>query len=307
MSLLSDISKPFMYTFYFLAQNPFPSTTFNSKNKCKRLLCNLPVVLLICVSLYVTMYSFTNDQYVTSKNHAREIIHVLLIISSSVTNITIAYHCIFLSKTWTQVQESFFRLETEFQDLLPNVNVKFKQFRKRFIIKCLVMLVFYIISIFSMIMSRITDEKFVTSYMVVLAFFNDIAAFQTIFYVDLIKSFLSAITRAFHDDGRTDTIESSCEKSTEAKFIKSMKKLHLSIWKTVDKINEFFGLFLLSYIVQQFLMLSYDIYWIFLNKFDVGIWLGLGEKFCRIHTFITISNQIFFYHQITRSCSLVIC
>lgn len=280
MTVLSEISKPFLYTFYFLAQNPFPSPTFDSKNKFKILLCKLPVFLLICVSLYVTIYSFTNDQYVTVKNHAREIIHVLIIISSSITNLTIAYQCLFLSKTWTQLQESFYRLETEFQDLLPNVNVKFTKFRKRFIIKCVVMLVFYIISIFSMIMSRITDEKVLTSYMVVLAFFNDISAFQTIFYVDTIISFLKAITQAFREyDSRSDAIERSCEKSTEAKFIESMKKLHFGIWKTVDKINEFFGLFLLGYIVQQFLMISYDIYWIFLNKFNVGIWLGLGKKF----------------------------
>lgn len=277
MSVLSEISKPFLYTFYLLAQNPFPTITFCPKNKFKKFLSQIPVVALICVSLYVTIYSFTNDQYVTSKNHAREIIHVLLIISSSITNLTIAYQCIFLTKTWTQLQESFYGLETEFQNVIPNGQLEFKKFRKRFIIKCVVMLIFYIISIFSMIMSKITDEKFVTSYMVVLNLFNDISAFQTIFYVDLIKSFLKAINHAFRDDDLNDAIKLSCEKATETSFIKSMKKLHLSVWKAVDKINDYFGLFLLGYIVQQFLMISYDIYWIFLNKFNVGIWLGLGE------------------------------
>lgn len=275
MPLLSELSKPFLYTFYFLAQNPFPSTKF-SKNRLTRFLSKLPVFILICVSLYVTIYSFTNDQYVTRKNHAREIIHVLLIISSSVANLTIAYQCIFLSETWTELQESCLRLETEFESLMPNGNVQLTKFRKQFLIKCAVMSLIYIISIFAMIMSRFTDEKFVTSYMVVLAFFNDLGAFLAIFYVDLSKFFLKAITHAFRDYDRGDRL---CEKTAEAKFIKSMKKLHLSIWKTVDKINEYFGLFLLGYIVQQFLMISYDIYWIFLNKFNVGIWLGMGEKF----------------------------
>lgn len=281
MTILSELSKPFLYSFYFLAQSPFPSPTFCSKNKFKRFLSMFPVVGLICVSLYVTIYSFTNDQYVTWKNHAREIIHVLLIFSSSITNLTIAYQCIFLSHIWTQLQESLCRLETEFQELLPNGNVKFKKFRKVFIIKCAVMLFFYVTSIFFMIMSRIVDKKYVTSYMVVLSFFNDLSAFQVIFFVDLSKYFLAAIRQTFRDEERSDR---SCDKSDEAKLMKSMKKLHLSIWRTVDKINEFFGFFLLGYIVQQFLMISYDIYWIFLNKFNVGIWLGFGKKRFLGHT-----------------------
>lgn len=275
MSVLSELSKPFLYTFYFLAQNPFPSTKF-TKNKWTRFLSKLPVFMLICVSLYVTIYSFTHDQYVTRKNHAREIIHVLLIISSSVANLTIAYQCIFLSETWTELQESCLKLEAEFEVLMPNGNVQLTKFRKQFLLKCVVMSLIYFISIFAMIMSRFTDEKFVTSYMVVLAFFNDLSAFQTIFYVDLCKFFLKTITHAFRDYDHGGRLY---EKSAEAKFIKSMTKLHLSIWKTVAKINEYFGLFLLGYIVQQFLMISYDIYWIFLNKFNVGIWLGMGEKF----------------------------
>lgn len=275
MSFLSELSEPFLYTFFFLAHNPYPSTAYDSKNKLTKLASKLPVFMLICISLYVTIYSFINDQYVSRENHAREIIHVLLIISSSITNLSIAYQCIFLSRSWTQLQESIYRLETEFQELLPNRNnVQFTKFRKHFIIKCAVTLVVYIISIFAMIMSRITDEKFVTSYMVVLALFNDLSAFQAVFHVDLCKYFLKSITHAFRDDDS----ERECEKSAEAKFIKSMKKLHLSVWKTVDKVNEYFGIFLLGYIVQQFLMISYDIYWIFLNKFNVGIWLGLGKK-----------------------------
>lgn len=273
MSQLSDLSKPFLYTFYFLAQNPFPSARFNPKNKFLWCLCKLPVLVLICVSLYVTIYSFTNDQYATPKNHAREIIHVLLIISSSITNLTIAYQCLFLSRTWTQIQDSFSRLEAEFQDLLPNEDVRLNKFRQHFVLKCGAMFVFYIISIFAMIMSRITDEKFVSSYMVVLTLLNDMNALQTIFFVDLSKYFMKTITHAFLADRTIDTDE----KFVEKKFIQSMKKLHLSVWKTVDKINEYFGLFLLGYIIQQFLMISYDIYWIFLNKFNVGIWLGLGK------------------------------
>lgn len=277
MAQLSELTKPFLYIFYFLAQNPFPYIGFCSRNKILWCLSKLPVLVTICVSLYVTIFSFTNDQYATDTNHAREIIHVLLIISSSITNLTIAYQCIFLTSTWTELLSSFLRMETEFRDLLPNGKVQLERFRKNFIIKCGIMLVFYAISVLAMIMSRIADDKFVTSYMVVLNALNDFNALQAVFFVDLSKYFMKAIVDALRDvDGRDSGHQ--LEKTDEAKFLKSMKQLHLSIWKTIDKINDYCGLFLLGYIVQQFLMISYDIYWIFLNKFNVGIWLGLGEK-----------------------------
>lgn len=273
---LSEISKPFLYAFYLLAQNPFPSAKFNSKNNVIRFVSKLPVFILICVSLYVTLYSLRNDPYVSAENKAREIIHVSSIISSLITNLTIAYQCLFLTKTWTEVQDSFCKLETEFQDLLPTVNVKFTKFRKDYLIKCFVILVLYSISILAMIMSRLLDEKFLTSYMVVLAFINDLNAFQVMFYVDLSKLFLKTITQAFGDVDGVDSVKCVNDKFNESKFITSMKKLHLSVRKTVDKVNKYFGLFLLGYIVQRFLMISYDIHWILLNRFNVGIWLSLG-------------------------------
>lgn len=273
---LSKLFAPFILIFYLLAQNPFPTTTFDSKNKLKRFLSKLPVFILICISLYVTLYSLKNDQYVTRKNQAREIIHVLLIISSLITNLVIAYQCIFLTQKWIDLQESFFKVETEFENLLPSVNVKLTKFRKNYLIKCIVMFVLYFISILSMVMSRIMDEKMVTSYMVVLAFINDLNAFQLVFYVDLSNYFLKTMTQAFRNNESDDSIKCS-EKFSEAKFVVSLRRLHLLVWKAVDSINKYFGLFVLGYIVQQFLMISYDIYWIFLNKFNVGIWLSVGK------------------------------
>ncbi|KAG4065684.1 hypothetical protein HA402_012362 [Bradysia odoriphaga] len=189
------------------------------------------------------------------------------------------------------IQESFSGLETEFKDLIPGQDVPYTKFRKHFVLKCGAMFFFYIISIFAMIMSRITDEKFVSSYMVVLTLLNDLSALETIFFVDLSKYFLKTITYAFRADRTVDI----SEKFAEEKFVKSMKRLHLSVWKTVDKINEYFGLFLLGYIIQQFLMISYDIYWIFLNKFDVGIWLGLDNGF------VLISDMLSFFF-LSNSC-----
>lgn len=273
---LSNTLTPFLFTFYFLGKSPYPSATATT-NSFKRFSFKLPVFVLVGVSLYVTIHIFTNDQSVPCLNRVIDIIHVLLIISALITNLVSAYQCIFHDRFWIQLQESFYKLQTEYQDVLPNKNLNFAKFRMAFVLKCSAMLISYIILVFARIMSRISNAYYRTSYMVALSFFNDLCALQVVFYVDLIQFFLKTITYAFQDINRvTDNGKCLSEAFIDTKFITSMKQLHSSICKSVDKVNEHFGLFLLSYVVQQFLVISYYIFWIFLNKFDVGLWTTMG-------------------------------
>lgn len=272
---LSKTLIPFLYTFYLLGQSPFPLATSALKNNLNRFLFKFPACILIVGCLYLTIHFLKNDYHVAWDNRGLDIIHVLLMMSSLITNFVVAYQCLFQGTIWTQLQESFCRLDTEFRDLLPNKNVEFTKFRNFFLIKCSAMLGSYFVLIFAMVMSRITNKELYTSYMVVLTLINDLCAFQVVFYVDLTKFFLKTVTCSFYDI-TGDKAQCVNEVFVETKFILSMKKLHSSIYKTVDKINEYFGLFLLSYIVQQFLVISYYIFWIFLHKFNVGLWSGLG-------------------------------
>lgn len=274
--MLSRLTKPFLYLFYILAQNPFPTADFSSKNKFKKILFTLPVLVLICISVYFTLYSLRNDQYVTEYNKAREIFHVLLIVSSFVGNLTTAYQCIFLRQTWTELLKSFSELETEFQKMLPIAHGELIKFRKMFIIKCVIMFALYVFTVSVRIVLYTIFDKHL-SYMFVLGFFNDLNALQVLFFVDLSKFFLKIISRGFRDN--VDSTKCFDEKFIKSKFLISTKKLYSRIWKTVQQINEYFGVFLLAYIVAQFLNISYDIYWILFNKFTAGIWMSLGLKF----------------------------
>ncbi len=273
--LLSKTLTPFLYAFYLLGQSPVPSVLSISENYFKRFLFKLPVSILICISLYVTVHFLRNDYYVEMVNPALNVIHVLLIISSLITNLIIAYQCLFRGSYWIKLQKSLSELETEFHNLLPNKSVKLAKFRNVFLIKCFAMMASYFMLILAMIMLRLSNEHFNTSYMIVLAFINDLCAFQVVFYVDLIKFFLKTITYTFRDidDGKSVV---ATDAVVVTKLLTSVKQLHSSMLKAVDRINEHFGFFLLSYIVQQFLQISYYIFWILLNRFGKNPWSSLG-------------------------------
>lgn len=272
--LLSKTLTPFLYTFYLLGNSPFHSATSATKNYFEKFLIKLPILCQISFSLFVTVHFLRNDYVVVCENQGLEII-VLLILSSLITNLVIAYQCLFRFASWIQLQESFGRLETEFLSFLPNQSVNLNKFRNIFLIKCFVMLASYLVLLLAIIMSRLTGSYYHTSYMIVLAFINDLGAFQVVFYVDLSKFFLKTISHSLRDisSGNDKCVN---ETLTETKFLAQAKKLHASIYRTVNKINEYFGPFLLSFIVQQFLVISYYIFWIFLNKFSFSPWSSLG-------------------------------
>lgn len=273
---LSEALTPFLYSFYIIGESPFPSVRLASKTKFVKFLFKLPVLILICVSIYVTIHFLRNDYFVACDRRGLDIIHILLIMSSLITNLSISYQCLFHGTCWTQIQESLCRIETEFQNLLPNTNLKLSKFRKQFLLKFFVILLSYFTLSLAMIMFRIENvEYYHKTYMIVLTIINDSFALQVVFYVDLIKLFLKTITDTFYGGG----VDAKCvnEAFIDTKFILSTKKLHSSIYKVVEKINEYFGFFLLSYIIHQFLAISYYIFWIFLNKFTAGFWSSVGS------------------------------
>lgn len=273
--LLSKTLTPFLYTFYLLGNSPFPTATSATTTYLKKLLFKLPVLCIISFGLVVTAHFLRSDYDVAWENRGLDVIHVLLIMISLITNFVIAYQCLFRFTSWIQLQESFGRLETEFLSFLPNKSVNLNKFRNNFLIKSSIMLTSYLALLLAIIMCVLTGAYYHTSYMIVLAFINDLCAFQVVFYVDLSKFFLKAIAHSLRDinGGHVKCVN---ETLTETKFLAQTKKLHANIYRTVNKINEYFGPFLLSFIVQQFLVISYYIFWIFLNKFSMSPWSSLG-------------------------------
>lgn len=225
--------------------------------------------------MYGTIHFFSKDFYYAWYNDALVVIHVLLIVSSLLTNFVTTCRSLFRGSVNVQLQQSFTALEKEFQILLPNKNVHLTKFRNVFSMKCFAMLFTYFVLVFAMIMSRIQSAYSHTSLMIVLAFINDLSALQVVLYVDLIKFFLKTISYTFRN---VDGEEAKCvrEALIGAELLASTKKCFVSTSKIVDKINKHFGLFLLAYTVQQFLAISYYIFWNLINKLSVGLWPSLG-------------------------------
>ncbi|XP_037024757.1 uncharacterized protein LOC119066400 [Bradysia coprophila] len=275
---LANAWNPLLYTFYFLGQSPFPSTSIDSKSYFKRLLLKLPALIIICVSVYATVHFFNNDFYIAWEERGLDVIQVLLILSSLITNLVVAYRCLFRGLLCIHLQQSFSALEIEVQSSLPSRTLHLMKFRNVFLMKCVTMVILYAALVFAMVMSRVKKEYSTTSLMIVLAFNIDFCALQVVLYVDLIKFFLKATTDTFRD---INSDKAKCDKEAFAKteLLTSIRKLYSSIYKIVGKVNEHFGLILLTYIVQQFLVIAYYVFWILLNKFKMGIWTSMDNTF----------------------------
>lgn len=100
-----------------------------------------------------------------------------------------------------------------------------------------------------------------------------IAILHVVLYSDLITMFIDEITLQIRNSPKC------FHSSSKIEFLKNVKLLHMDLWKLVVQLNTFFGWNLLVLIINSFIYITYQLYWIFLAlelKWHV---LGLIGKF----------------------------
>lgn len=85
-----------------------------------------------------------------------------------------------------------------------------------------------------------------------------IAILHVVLYSDVITMFIDEINTQI-------TYSPKCYNATnKIEFLKNVKLLHMDLWKLVGQLNVFFGWNLLLLIINSFIYITYQLYWIFL-------------------------------------------
>ncbi len=85
-----------------------------------------------------------------------------------------------------------------------------------------------------------------------------IAILHVVLYSDLITMFIDEINVQIRYSPKCYNGTSKIE------FLKNVKLLHMDLWKLVGQLNVFFGWNLLVLIINSFIYITYQLYWIFL-------------------------------------------
>lgn len=109
-----------------------------------------------------------------------------------------------------------------------------------------------------------------------------IAILHVVLFSDIITMFIEEINTQIKYSPK------SYNATHKIEFLKSVKLLHMDLWKLVGQLNLFFGWNLLVLIINAFIYITYQLYWIFLalelqwhSLGMVGKWL----KLCKLSAF----------------------
>lgn len=224
----------------------------------KKLIYILPVILVSFFSLCVATFLLVFPHFESYSS-----IHTIINFASQISFLLIIFtancQCFHYKTVYQNIAYQIQQIEKRGQEkfwVRSSVNIKFKYVLKMGIIFFLFFLsqglvfVEVLVTVSSHIWSSILTSLLRLIYPLAalhVILFSDIV---TIFILELNEQIRNSIT-FFHSSSKID-------------ILKNVKLMHMDLWKLVTQINVFFGWNLLFIIINSFINITYQLYWIFL-------------------------------------------
>lgn len=268
------MSRPYFNIFYICGQSPF-----NPLNKSSRIF-RAVVATLTALIAFTSVVAIVAQFYLSPFFGVTDsTIACLFIISELVTTLSVYMQNRFYG---ANMQILWSKLEVIEKSLLQSFNeppdvLQFKQMFRPYFLLNLVML-FAHCSIKYMIISRYTHLLLQTSILS-LQFFSLLANLHMLFYVTVVHYFLKLVSKymilAFHNRV-ADLVYSNISGLVE--YLVRCKALHYKIWEATQFVNDHFGWSLAAICIQNFIDVTYALYWIFLySQRDGDVYLAIRK------------------------------
>lgn len=177
------------------------------------------------------------------------------------------------------IQNEMEFIETEILDQLQ-MSICFRKVRNLFFVKIALIVGAYVQSIVMFFVGSFVLKKFTICPLAYgLSIITDISCLYSIFCIDLIHKILVEINlvlkrydRKLRDYGKrhkaNDELPAELSPERIVQKIEILKQMYLSAWILTHKINSNFGWFFIAYLIQQFIDLAADLFWLFLINHD---------------------------------------
>lgn len=224
----------------------------------------LPTLLSTLLSLCLTIFLLIFPHF-ESLGPVHTIINFSYIWSLFLTILSATCQCHFYRSVYRRLNHRIRKIQNIFRAKSTTDVINRLQFLYR--IKILVIFILYFVSqSFVFIEVWLTSEtrslwssltaSFVTS---LLRIFYPMLVFHIVLHCDILTMFIKNLNL----QAQNLTIRLSLANKIE--FLKNIKSMHMEIVKLVAEINVFFGWNLLSLMINSFIYISYQLYWLFLS------------------------------------------
>lgn len=275
LSIISGDSVNFKQSKYI---NIFKSSTKIAK--CLRRMGQyMPLTLLIVLNITMTLFALCKTP--RSKGKFSETNHTvahIFVLSSFVTTSTIIVHHLMNGDLVHDIHHEMTAVQTVVNDKLQ-MCICFRKLRKLFFIKIGLMVGSYLQAIgMFFVGSLLLNTYTICPLAYGLSIITDISCLYAIFCIDFVQKTLAEINAVLKRFDAERICPSSMQMLSAEKDdiaatrliekIEVLKQMYLSAWILTQKINRSFGWFFVAYLVQQFVDLAADLFWLFLINHD---------------------------------------
>ncbi len=148
-----------------------------------------------------------------------------------------------------------------------------------FILKALYIFCLFIVSqglVFVEVLISASTPQIGSSFLTsLLRLISPLAALHVILFGDIVTIFILELNEQIRN------LITFSHSSVKIEFLRSVKLMHMDLWKLVTQINIFFGWNLLFLIINSFIYITYQLYWIFLAlelKWNVLALIGMSNR-----------------------------
>lgn len=252
-----------------------PATT-----NLRHFIYTLPVILssFVCLCIATFLLVFPHFESYSS-------IHTIINFASQISFLFIIFtancQCFWYKSTYRNIIHQIGQIEKRGKErfwIKFPVNIKLN-----FTLKATVVFVLFSVSqglVFAeVLLTPVTSHIWSSILTSLLRLIYPLAALHVILFGDIVTVFILELNEQIRSLNTFSHLASKIE------FLKNIKLMHMDLWKLVTQINIFFGWNLLFLIINSFIYITYQLYWIFLALelqwsvlAIIGRW-NFGERF----------------------------
>lgn len=254
--------------------------TYKIADFLRRMSQYIPLLLLIALNITMTLaalvYTPRSKGKFSESNHT--VAHIF-VASSFVTISTVIIQHLMNGDLVRDIRQHMNYVETLVEDKLQ-MPICFRKVRNLFFLKIALMVGTYAQAIAMFFVGSLVLKKFTICPLAYgLSVITDTSCLYAIFCIDFVHKTLMEINLVLKRYDRQlrerpdvllgEACESKEVTSTRiVEKIEVLKQMYLSAWILTQKINRTFGWFFIAYLVQQFVDLAADLFWLFLINHD---------------------------------------
>lgn len=258
--MFTKFISPYFHIFYFCGQSPFNPIENTSQIMRVTVAVSTAIITAIFVLAIFSQYCLAPFYGVTDICLA-----CLFIVSELVTILSVYYQNRLyghnLQVLWKKLEDT----EKLFQRAFTKAQYSIT-FQRLYVPKFVINIILIVVHCFVkyMVLSPYTHVM-VQSSILLLQAFSMLVNLHMLFYITIFQNFLATLTTCIEDgyrSGMSDLLYTNYNALID--FLIRCKVIHFKLWDAIQICNEHFGWTLAAICIQNFMDVTYALYWMFL-------------------------------------------